>query len=63
VQAKSKAQQSNDSGSRSAGANNNSPWQQPVHRKGKSSGKKKKQAEQKTSGEPLPANAAERKGG
>lgn len=62
-QAKSKAQQSNDSGSRSAGTNNNSPWQQSVHRKGKNGGKKKKQAEQKTTGEPLPANAAERKGG
>lgn len=62
-QPKSKA---NDTGSKSAGPNNNnnSPWQQPVSRKSKNGKRKKTPVEQKTTGgEPLPANAAERKGG
>lgn len=62
-QTKSKAQQNTNDGSKSAGATNNSPWQQPTNRKGKNGNRKKKAAEQKTTGEPLPANAAERKGG
>jgi hypothetical protein len=63
-QQKSKGQHAHDSGSKSAGTNNSSPWQQPPNRKGKAGGRKKtKPSEQKTTGEPLPANAAERKGG
>ncbi|KAF2821374.1 hypothetical protein CC86DRAFT_103214 [Ophiobolus disseminans] len=62
-QQKSKAQQHNESGSRSAGATNNSPWQQTAPRKKQGNKKKNKAAEQKTTGEPLPVNGAERKGG
>jgi hypothetical protein len=63
-QQKSKTQQGNESGSRSAGTTNNIPWQQQTATRKKQGGKKKNKAmEQKTTGEPLPANAAERKGG
>jgi len=62
-QQKSKAQQAHDSGSRSAGTTNNSPWQQTATRKKTGNKKKNKAPEQKTTGEPLPANASERKGG
>ncbi|KAF1847431.1 uncharacterized protein K460DRAFT_402786 [Cucurbitaria berberidis CBS 394.84] len=55
--------QSNDRGSKSNAANNtSSSWQHPPgRRKGKN--KKSKALEQKVTGEPLPANAADRKGG
>ncbi|KAF1917419.1 hypothetical protein BDU57DRAFT_528051 [Ampelomyces quisqualis] len=43
--------------------NNNNSWQQPSGRSRTSKGKKKKAAEQKTTGEQLPTNAADRKGG
>jgi hypothetical protein len=62
-QQKGKAQ-GNDNGSKSAGANNNIPWQQPSNRSSRAhKNKKKKATEQKATGEPLPANAADRKGG
>lgn len=63
-QQKSKAQQNNENGSRSAGATNNNAWQQPgVRKKANNKKKNNKTPDQKTSGEPLPANASERKGG
>jgi hypothetical protein len=61
-QQKSRAQ-GTENGSRSAGANNNGPWQQqPPNHKGKKK-QRKKATEQKTTGEPVPTNAADRKGG
>ncbi|KAH7374302.1 hypothetical protein BKA66DRAFT_513737 [Pyrenochaeta sp. MPI-SDFR-AT-0127] len=45
-----------------AGNNTSSTWSNPPNRR-KAKNKKPKAAEQKTTGEPLPANAAERKGG
>lgn len=45
-----------------AGSNSSVPWQNPPSRR-KGKNKKTKAPEQKTTGEPLPANAAERKGG
>jgi hypothetical protein len=60
-QPKGKAQ-AHENGSKSAGPMGLGTWQQPKNgRKNKSS--KKKGAEQKSSGEPLPTNSAERKGG
>jgi hypothetical protein len=61
-QQKGKAQ-SNENGSKSAGANHNGSWQQQPNRKNNGKKNKKKPAEQKNAGEPLPANAADRKGG
>jgi hypothetical protein len=55
--------QVNENGSRSAGANNNIPWQQPVNRNHRKKTQKKKAPEQKTTGEPIPTYAADRKGG
>lgn len=54
--------QGNENGSKSAGPHNNNPWSQSSARRN-AKNKKKKAAEQKTTGEPLPANAADRKGG
>jgi hypothetical protein len=57
-------------GNKSTGTSNNSnnhsssnSWQQPSSRNRNGKGKKKKATEQKTSGEQLPTNAADRKGG
>jgi hypothetical protein len=55
--------QGNDNGGKSAGANHNGTWQQPPNRNRNSKKNKKKPAEQKSTGEPLPLNAADRKGG
>lgn len=46
----------------SAGASTSNAWQNPVPRK-KGKNKRNKASEQKTTGEPLPANASDRKGG
>jgi len=63
-QQKGKAQQGAENGSKSAGATHNGSWQQQPPRNGRNTKKnKKKSAEQKSPGEPLPANAADRKGG
>ncbi|KAH3912028.1 hypothetical protein HBH56_120710 [Parastagonospora nodorum] len=64
-QQKGKAQQQGtENGSKSAGTNHNGSWQQQPIRNARNSKKnKKKSAEQKNTGEPLPANAADRKGG
>ncbi|KAH7408654.1 hypothetical protein DE146DRAFT_606798 [Phaeosphaeria sp. MPI-PUGE-AT-0046c] len=61
-QQKGKAQ-GNENGSKSAGPHNNTVWSQPPARNRNSKNKKKKAIEQKTMGEPLPANSADRKGG
>ncbi|KAF2788060.1 hypothetical protein K505DRAFT_256345 [Melanomma pulvis-pyrius CBS 109.77] len=57
--------QNNDKGNKSnAGANNTpSGWQQPQKQKRRKNAKPKQGAESKPPGEPLPANAADRKGG
>ncbi|KAF2030775.1 hypothetical protein EK21DRAFT_64768 [Setomelanomma holmii] len=55
--------QGNDGGSKSAGFNGAGSWQQPNNRSRNSKNKRKKPTEQKNAGEPLPANAADRKGG
>jgi hypothetical protein len=62
-QQKGKAQ-GNENGSKSTGPNGSGNWQQPPsNRSRKSKNQKKKPVEQKTMGEALPANAADRKGG
>jgi hypothetical protein len=53
----------NENGNKSAGTNNNNSWQQPSNRNRNHKNKKKKTNEQKATGEPLPVNAADRKGG
>lgn len=58
--------QATESGSKSAGTQSSSPWQQQQssnRSRHKSKNKNKKSTEHKTTGEPLPANAADRKGG
>jgi hypothetical protein len=64
-QQKGKAQGSeNGNGNKSAGASSNgSAWQQPANRPGRHKNKRKKATDQKATGEPLPVNAADRKGG
>ena len=61
----SKSNQSNERGHKSNAGNNNSiPWQQqPSSRNKKGKNKKNKALEQKLTGEPMPVNAADRKGG
>jgi hypothetical protein len=61
-QQKGKAQ-GNENGNKSAGTNNNNSWQQTSNRNRTHKNKKKKTTEQKATGEPLPVNAADRKGG
>lgn len=53
----------NENGSKSAGPNGSGTWQQSSNRSRKNKSQKKKAVDQKTIGEPLPANAADRKGG
>ncbi|KAH7115124.1 hypothetical protein B0J11DRAFT_124257 [Dendryphion nanum] len=54
----------NNNNSNSNNNNNNNSWQQPSSRRtGKKKTKQKSVAEPKTTGEPLPANSADRKGG
>lgn len=59
------AQNNSKGGNVSQGPNNNNSneWQNPNKSRKKKKGGNNKQGEQKTTGEPLPANAAERKGG
>jgi hypothetical protein len=52
-----------ETGSKSAGPNSSGSWQQPNNRNRNSKNKRKKPTEQKNTGEPLPVNAADRKGG
>jgi hypothetical protein len=61
-QPKGKAQ-GNENGTKPAGATNNGTWREPANRSRNTKNKRKKAAEQKTTGEPLPVNVAERKGG
>jgi hypothetical protein len=61
-QPKGKAQ-GNENGTKSAGATNNGTWREPANRSRNTKNKRKKAAEQKTTGEPLPVNVADRKGG
>jgi hypothetical protein len=61
-QPKGKAQ-GNENGNKSAGASNNGTWSQPAKGGRHNKNKRKKATEQKSTGEPLPVNAADRKGG
>ncbi|KAH7063811.1 hypothetical protein BKA63DRAFT_183331 [Paraphoma chrysanthemicola] len=55
--------QASETGSKSAGPNSAGSWSLPNNRGRNNKNKKKKPIEQKSQGEPLPVNAADRKGG